>query len=313
MAALTTSDVDAAVPTTGTAQVSRSQVNSVLKGLVTGDTAAGAKTSGVAYQRQTSITVAPGVASTALFVANYGEAVYTDARDLPTPAHLIGAMGKAILNATGRTIGLAIGTEGTIEVAAGTTATLAAPGVFTLNANAGTITEFVGVMSQITANAGTVSTFVGLRSYVPNNSGTIGSIVGLDVPDMGALTGVTGNRWAVRNKDQKSIIESAGSIIDTSRQGPATMASGGTSVLERGKTFVLLAPAAQLASHTLSYPTDALDGQKLTFLCYGFGITALSHTGGGASFFEAPASLAKGQTFTMQKMDGYGGWVKVAS
>jgi hypothetical protein len=279
--------------------------------LLRGDTTAGAKAAGSAYQRQASMTVAPGAASTALYITNYAEVVYSDARDLPTPAHVIGAMGKAILSATGRTIGLAIGSEGTIEVASGTTVTLAAPGVFTLNANAGTITEFVGVMSQITANAGTVNTFVGLRAYVPNNSGTIGDIVGLDVPDMGALTGVTGSRWAVRNRDPKSVISSAGSIIDSSRQGPPSMASGGTTTLEKGKTFVLLAPSAQLASHTLAYPADALDGQRLTFLCYGFGITSLTHTGG--TFFEAPTSLTKGQTFTMQKMDAYGGWVKVMS
>lgn len=98
-------------------------------------------------------------------------------------AHNIGLFGFSIMNAVGKTCGLMIGTEGKIEVDAGTV-TSAVSGQFGLADNSGTINTWAGANVTISNNNGTLTNGYGHNFQVTSSAVQIANLFGYRAADV---------------------------------------------------------------------------------------------------------------------------------
>lgn len=235
--------------------------------------------------------------------------------------HVISTYSGTYLNSPGTTLSLVIGSESVIENSAGTLS-LAVAEAATLNKNAAgqTITEWAGVLSQITSNAGIITKASGVSSRVPGNTGTIGEWNGYHIP-ITPRTGITKAR-AFKNEDIALTISSAAPICDKSFWLAAPI-DGGTTILTSDSTangvpvsYFLLNPAGTIASHSLTLPLPTgpnglEDGQTITIVSTQT-ITSLTWTAQvGIVLYNLPSTISAGGFFKLVYFSSLLGWLRV--
>lgn len=135
------------------------------------------------------ITSTPDADSQTIVAAVQGKITHT-AKSITGAGHLVGTLGWSILNASGETASLIIGSEGKLEVLAGT-ATTAVAAENQITTNDGTITTAVLTDNQVVDNNGTIATLIGTRliEIGDNTGGTITALYGAYFPDLSSEAG----------------------------------------------------------------------------------------------------------------------------
>ncbi len=263
-----------------------------------------------AYEYATGVdmTCAPAGGTTTLAIANFNRLTYKGTGNISGAGHPIGAYGSVVMNAPTYTSALSIGVEGAIDNQNGTTALgVGVVGTLIDNAAAKTVNSFTAFMAQINDNHGTIDRLSAFRATIPRNNGTITKYVAIDIEGIGAVTGIT-RKLALENNNLGMPITSKSAICDASL-GLFVPVTGETSVLLRDVSTVLFVPAGSIATHTITWPADSEDGQKIT-LFTSQTITTLSHTAGPA-LYGAPSTLVSGTWFSMRYFISLSGWVRV--
>jgi hypothetical protein len=209
---------------------------------------------------------------TDIVIGSAGKAFFESASsNISGSGHLVGALGWATVNASGRTAGLVIGNEGKIDVAAGTVTT-------------GVISE-----SQLSSNAGTITTLIGQRSTIVANSGTVSYFVGNYFPDHSAISGVTAKR-CYQSDDANAPMQVKSAIISQALYS-VVPTTGQNITIPDNYTEYLILPAGTLATLTVTFPANPIDGQEISFKTTQT-ITALTMAGNGKSIIDPITTLA---------------------
>lgn len=262
----------------------------------------------------------PGV--TVLGAAWYSKITYTGAGNVTGAGHLIAALNHTIINAPTRTVALALGSEGVMEVTAGTvTNAIGAGGVLNDVASGATVNEFNGQTGQINANHGTITTFNAVKLFVTANSGTIGTANGLKFPDISGISGIT-TKQLFSCDDYNAPGVSLSSLNDASifvyngggdpnTAGPVPT-NGGTSTVPDKRSLQVLVPGGTIATHTLLLPASPTNGQSITFVMLVGAITACTFNFNGKSSYCFPSpgfAFATDKRLSMVYSSAVSAWV----
>lgn len=216
------------------------------------------------------IITTPG--GTDIVIGSEGKVFYDSATgNITAPGHIIGVLGWSVVNAAGRTAGLVIGSEGKIDVVDGTVTT-------------GVINE-----SQLASNAGTIGTLIGQRSAVVTNSGTITYYTGHYFPDHTAIPGITTKR-CYQSDDPNAPMQVKSTIISQSLFAVTPTTGQNLTVPDNYGNYLML-PAGTLATLTVTFPANPIDGQELSIKTTQT-ITALTMNGNGKSITDPMTTIA---------------------
>jgi hypothetical protein len=243
---------------------------------------------GGASVANSGIITTPGGTDIVIGVA--GKVFYESATANITGAgHTVGAIGWSVINATGRTTQLAIGSEGKLDVIAGTVTT-------------GVLNE-----SQLASNAGTINTLIGQRSAVVTNTGTIGYYVGHYFPDHSAISGITTKRCYQSDDTNAPMVVK--SVIVSQSVFAVAPTTGQTITIPDNYGDYLVMPAGTLATLTINFPAVPIDGQEITIKT-SQALTALTLSGNGKTMFDGVTTMAVNAFVTYKYYAGSTLWYR---
>lgn len=185
----------------------------------------GAVTNGYGFI-ESDVTYSPSVSPTGVFFSLYGNALFKGTAAPSGTGHFGGALGYSTLNAPAVTVPLMIGTEGRVDVTAGT-CTFCNSSENQLGANTGTISTWIGSDNHISSNAGTIglafgsffnetnsgtiTESIGFGVGAPSNTGTISTLVGYFFPDMSGSSGI-GVKYSILEQDAAATLYHLGPV-----------------------------------------------------------------------------------------------------
>jgi hypothetical protein len=243
---------------------------------------------GGASVANSGVITTPGGTDIVIGVA--GKVFYENATANITGAgHSVGSLGWSVINATGRTTQLAIGSEGKIDVIAGTVTT-------------GVLNE-----SQLASNAGTISTLIGQRSAVVANTGTIGYYVGHYFPDHSAISGITTKRCYQSDDPNAPMVVK--SLVVSQGVYAVAPTAGQTITIPDNYGDYLVMPAGTLATLTINFPAAPIDGQEITIKT-SQALTALTLSGNGKTMFDGVTTMAVNAFVTYKYYAGSTLWYR---
>lgn len=263
--------------------------------------------------RKNTVVLTPSSSSTSLVIGDEMTINYAGTASLSLPGHLVGRLGRVQNVATGQTVALAIGVEGTIEQTDGTITTAAGVvGALNLNAAGKTIDSFTGVYGGCNSNAGTITNYYGVRTVAPTNTGagSITNLYGTHFPDCSALPGIPANRYAFYNADPGARVYSAGPVCDSSFQF-STPSSGDTVTVASNVSTVMIYNVNAMDDLTIAMPSAPANGQRCTISTLS-PIRVLNLTTGG-TIFGALTDMSYGECVSYQYYLPSTLWFKVAA
>lgn len=246
-------------------------------------------------------------------IAKVNQVQYFGIGNLTGAAHIVGSFNYSYVDATGKTIALAIGSENSIGQNNGTI-TRANSSLNTINGNAAgkTITLWTGATSVPTNNAGTLTRAQGFRSELTSgNTGTITLWEGFYNADASTGVGTVTSRFAFVNDDAGAVFKSKAPFCDSSFTA-LSPTNGGTTNIPAGVGLVVLNSGGNIAGCTLAFAAAAgfTDGQKITFYSV-FAITTPAYTSAGVTQLSFPSTIAAGSFFTVQYAASGPYWIRV--
>jgi hypothetical protein len=234
------------------------------------------------------IITTPG--GTDIVIGSVGKTLYESATSNITGAgHIVGSLGWSVVNASGRTTQLAIGSEGKIDVAAGTVTT-------------GVLNE-----SQLASNAGAIGTLIGQRSAVVTNAGSIGYYVGHYFPDHSGIAGITTKR-CYQSDDANAPMVVKSVIVSSSVYAVAPTAGQAITIPDNYGDYLVM-PAGPLATLTINFPVTPIDGQEITIKT-SQALTSLTLSGNGKTMFDGVTTMAVNAFVTYKYYAGATLWYR---
>ena len=250
--------------------------------------------------------------ATEVAISKVNQVQYFGVGNLTGSAHIVGSFNYAYVDATGKTVALAIGSENSIGNNNGTIAR-ANSSLNTINGNAAgkTITLWTGSTSVPTNNAGTLTKAQGFRAEVTSgNTGTIGEWSGFYNEDVSAIAGIT-TRSAFVNNDPGAPNTSKTPWIDSSFSA-LTPTNGGTTVVPALTGLIVLNSGGTIATNTIQLPaaTAMRDGQRIKFFSVEQ-ITTPSYTTTGATPLGFPPTILANGYFEVQYAAAGPFWIRI--
>lgn len=175
---------------------------------------------------ESDVTNNPSSPSSGVMFSILGRYTYNGTATPGFVSHFGGLIGWTTLSSTGVTVPLMIGTEGRLQVTAGTCSTCVSS-ENQVAANSGTISQWLGSDNAISsntgtigiawgsdlniANSGTITEAIGFGIPTPSNTGTIGTLVGYFFPDMSGVAGI-GAKYSILEQDAAAILYHLGPV-----------------------------------------------------------------------------------------------------
>jgi len=139
--------------------------------------------SGTVLFAQSVITTNPASQSSTVTIPLLGQITYTGTGGFDAVGHNIGCMGYSLMNSSGQTAALLIGTEGKVEAIAGTiTNSVSVQGGLANIASGSTIGTQTSFNSSVSGNSGTLSNLNHFRANAPIGTAP-GNIIGVNMLD----------------------------------------------------------------------------------------------------------------------------------